>query len=230
MTKKTALREEDLINAAFNLIQKEMVWDFQVDDVHLRRQVEIGGCIADGLVFINIPPSPSKIIGLEAKTDGDNFSRLYGQVSAYLSICDEVYLVVEGKKPPIHLPFYVGIIKVGGFKKAEVVKYATNLKHTINAGECWATLLKAFLHHTGVDVTIRKNDNATGSGAKSALDFFDAVETIKRKLIWNQFVTGFHQTYVKEYIPMSGEEKRIVRAFFGQSWQMELGEEGGGEK
>ena len=224
MTKKKALLEEDLINAAFNLIQKEFSWSSEVEAVHTRRQVEISGCIADGLAFINAPPSPSKIIGLEAKTDGDNFSRLYGQVSAYLAICDEVYLVVEKKKPPIHLPFYVGIIKATGFKKAEIVKYATNLKHTINAGECWSTLLKAFIHHTGVDVAIRKNDNATGSGAKSALDFFDAVETIKRKLIWNQFVVGFHQTYVKEYIPMSGEEKRIVKAFFGKSWQMELGE------
>lgn len=227
MTKKKALREEDLINAAFNLIQNEFVWSEEKEAVHTRQQVEIDGCIADGLVFINAPPTSSKIIGLEAKTNGDNFSRLYRQVSAYLSICDEVYLVVEGKKPPIHLPFYVGIIRVGGFKKAEVVKYATSLKHTINAGECWSTLLKAFLHHTGVDAPIRKNDNATGSGAKSALDFFDAVETIKRKLIWNQFVVGFHQTYVKDYIPMSGEEKWIVRAFFGKSWQMELGEDGG---
>ena len=224
MTKKKPLLEEDLINAAFNLIQEEFVWSEEKEAVHTRQQVEIGGCIADGLAFVNAPPKPSKIVGLEAKTDGDNFSRLYGQVSAYLSICDEVYLVVQGKKPPLHLPFYVGVIRVEGYKKAEVVNYATSLKHTINAGECWATLLKAFIHHTGVDVTIRKNDNATGSGAKSALDFFDAVETIKRKLIWNQFVIGFHQTYVKEYIPMNMEEKRIVKAFFGKTWQMELGE------
>jgi len=227
MTKKKPLREEDLINAAFNLIQKDFTWSEETEAVHTRRQVEIGGCIADGLAFVNAPPKPSKIIGLEAKTDGDNFSRLYNQVSAYLTICDEVYLVIEKKKPPLHLPFYVGVIQVTGFKKAKVVRYATSLKHTINAGECWSTLLKAFLHHTGVDVAIRKSDNATGSGAKSALDFFDAVETIKRKLIWNQFVVGFHQTYVKDYIPMSGEEKRIVRAYFGQNWQMELGEEEG---
>jgi len=215
-TNTKALTEEELIEAAFNLFRDKKVFGdvLAYDRVICRTQVEISGCIADGLLFISDPPLPSRIIGLEAKTNKDNYSRLYEQVNAYLSICDEVYLIIQDKSPPLELPFYVGIIQiqVKSELEARITRYATSLKHTINAGECWVTLLKAFNTHCRIP---KKSDT---------LAFFNAVENIKRKLIWNQFVIGFHQTYVKDYIPLSAEEKRIVRAYFGESYQILLGE------
>ena len=210
--------EKELIDAAFEKLKNNFLTPYEspcppiIEElggkVHCRTQVEIAGNIADGLMFFN--SYTSRIIGLEAKTDKDNYSRLYSQINGYLAICDEVYLVVENKKILPSLPFFVGVIRVNGDTTIE--KYPMSLKHSINANEYWSTLLKAFNVHCGV----RKDE--------SALSFFDAVETIKRKLIWNQFVIGFHQTYVKEYIPLADEEKRIVRAFFGKDYQMQLEE------
>ncbi len=33
-------------------------------------------------------------------------------------------------------------------------------------------------------------------------------------MIWNQFVIGWHQTYVKEYVPLTDDEKKLIRLFF----------------
>lgn len=207
---KTVLTEEELIVAAFNLFKNKTVFGDVVayEKVVCRTQVEIGGCIADGLLFISEPPRTSRIIGLEAKTNKDNYSRLYEQVNAYLAICDEVYLVIQDKLSPPELPFYVGVIQVQS--EARITRYATSLKHSINANELWDTLLKAFNSHCKIP---KKCD---------IWAFFNAVENIKRKLIWNQFVVGFHQTYVKDYIPLSAEEKRLVRAYYGESYPLLL--------
>lgn len=202
--------EKDLIDASFLHFKNRKVFgDFLIHEkVHCRTQVEIDSCIIDGLIFIDEPPRYSKIIGLEAKTNKDNYKRLYSQLNAYLAICDEVYLVIEDKALPSDLPFYVGIIEVA--EEARIKRHATSLKHSINANELWITLCKAFSEHCH----IQKD--------KNILEFFNAVENIKRKLIWNQFVIGFHQTYVKEYIPITENEKKIVKAFFGEAYQDKL--------
>lgn len=183
-------------NKKFKVFSDTLVYD----KVFCATQVEIGGCIADGLIFIDEPPWYSRIIGLEAKSNKDNYSRLYNQVNAYLAICDEVYIVIEDKVPPPDLPFYVGIIRVN--EETRIEKYAASLKHSINADELWTTLLKAF----NVHCELPKN--------KNTWEFFNAVEEIKRKLIWNQFVKGFHQTYVKDYIPLTEKEKEMLREYF----------------
>lgn len=202
--------EKELIEATFTYFKTKRVFGdvLTYEKVFCTTQVEIDGCIADGLLFIDEPPRYSRIIGLEAKTNQDNYKRLYNQVNAYLAICDEVYLVVEDKTPPSDLPFYVGIMQV--VDEVRIKRFATSLKHSINANELWITMQKAFNMHCH----IQKD--------KSTLDFFSAVESIKRKLIWNQFVIGFHQEYVKEYIPLTENEKKIVKAFFGESYQEKL--------
>ncbi|MCK5611948.1 hypothetical protein KAR91_59310 [Candidatus Pacearchaeota archaeon] len=192
------LSEEELLIEAHNLLKQEYGW------IHFRNQVEIAGCIADGLAFVGSEKQYNvKIIGFEAKTNRDNYSRLYDQLSAYQSICDGVYLVVEDRSPPKDLPFYVGIIHVID-GKAKIQRRATSLKHSIDPEECWKTLLKSICIHAGLK---RETPLTT---------FFDTVENIKRKLIWNQFVIGFHQTYVKEYVPLSDDEKRLLQLFFNE--------------
>lgn len=202
--------EKELIEATFTYFKTKRVFSDVLahERVFCATQIEIGGCIADGLIFIDEPPRNSRIIGLEAKTNQDKYKRLYNQVNSYLAICDEVYLVVEDKAVPQKLPFYVGVIRIA--PEVDIVQPAVSLKHTINADELWLTLRKAFNAHCKVDAH------------KNTLDFFNAVENIKRKLIWNQFVKGFHHTYVKEYIALTEDEKRIVQAYFGVSYQKEL--------
>lgn len=201
--------ENDLISAVFSYFKNKKVFgDVLVyEKVFCATQIEIAGCIADGLIFLNEPPRFSRIIGLEAKTNKDNYSRLYNQVNAYLAICDEVYLVIQDKVIPQDLPFYVGVIRVN--EEIEIERYATSLKHSINASEMWVTLLKGFSLHCKVP----KESDIWG--------FFNAIENIKRKLIWNQFVVGFHQAYVKDYIPLIESEKRIVKEYFNISYQKE---------
>ena len=212
--KENNFNEAKLINSAYKAIKELYRYDIHDDREHFRTQVEIAGCIIDGLMFLEGCRYHSKIIGFEAKTNKDNYKRLYNQINSYLAICDDVYLVIQDKEPPKDLPFFVGVIKVSD-DNTEIAKRATSLKHSISATECWATLLKAFNSHVGV----------VAPTSRSTLDFFDCCENIKRKLIWNQFVVGFHQTYVKDYIPLTAEEKRVVRAFFGEGYQLVLGEE-----
>ena len=197
------LSEKELIEEADNIMNGIHKWRY------FRTHIEIDGRIADGLAFVGEESCfNAKIIGFEAKSNKDNYSRLYEQLNSYLSICDEVYLIVEDKKIPKDLPFYVGVIRVEK-GKGQIIRNAQSLKHSIDVNECWSTLLKAFNTHAGLE---RK---------QNTLSFFNSVENIKRKLIWNQFVIGFHQTYVKDYIPLTVEERKIVRAFFGESYQME---------
>ena len=192
------MSEEELLIEAHNLLKQEYSW------IHFQNQIEIDGRIADGLAFVGSEKKyNAKIIGFEAKTNRDNYSRLFDQISAYQSICDEVYLVVEDRSPPKDLPVYVGIIHVID-GKSEILRKATSLKHSIDPGECWKTLLKNICIHAG----LKRNTPLTS--------FFDTVENIKRKLIWNQFVIGFHQTYVKAYVPLTDDEKRLLQLFFNE--------------
>ena len=175
--------------------------------VHLSHQVEIDGCIADGLAFVG-EDYRAKIIGFEVKTDRDVFDRLYNQLNSYLTICDEVYLVVQSKKLPKDLPFYVGILAIEDGMLVRK-RYATSLKHSIDVNDCWKTLLKNLSTHAGI-----KRDS-------DLIGFFNKFENIKRKLIWNQFVVGFHQSYVAEYVPLTDDEKRLVGCFFGSQQRMD---------
>jgi hypothetical protein len=192
------LSEHELLNASSDLLKGEYPW------IHFKRHVEIDGCIVDGLAFVgksNNYDSDTKIIGFEIKTNRDNYKRLYDQINSYLSICDEVYLVIEDKKIPKDLPFYVGIIRVQD-STSNVERRAVSLKHSIDSGEHWKTLLKNFC--TSIDL----------KRSTPLIDFFDVVENIKCKLIWNQFVVGWHTTYVKEYVTLTDDEKRLLRIFF----------------
>ena len=193
------LSESELLLEAHDIIAGKFKWH------HFRTHVEIGGSIIDGLLFVGeTKDHMAKIIGFEAKTDGDSYVRLHSQINSYLTICDEVYLIIESKKIPRDLPFYVGVIRVEN-GEAGMMRHACSLKHSIDAnGNCWATLLKSASRHAGLEV----------SKGEFISSFFNAVENIKRKLIWNQFVLGFHQTYVKEYVQFTKEEKRIIQCYF----------------
>jgi hypothetical protein len=194
------MTEHELVQHAFDFIKAK------TKSQHFRTQVEIDGCIIDGLAFVSENEGKlnhsAKIIGFEIKTNKDNYKRLTGQINAYLSICDEVYLVIEDKKPPVDLPFYVGVLKSEN-ATCKLIRHAQTLKHSISPHELWNCLLKS---------TAQKC--CPGMNMEDLLDFFNAIETIKRKLIWNQFVIGFHQTYVKEYIQLTDREKSIVKHFF----------------
>jgi hypothetical protein len=198
---KFNLTEHELIQEAHKIIKGQYSW------VHFRNHVEIDGRITDGLAFVGSTKDHNgKIMGFEAKADTDNYERLYRQLDSYLTICDEVYLIVESKEPPTDLPFYVGIIKVkDGI--GETVRAATSLKHSIDVGECWKTLLKGMNAH----LNLKRNTDT--------ISFFNAVENIKRKLIWNQFVIGYHQTWVQEYVPLTDAERRLVKSYFGVECQ-----------
>lgn len=196
--KEFYLDESELIEEAYDLIKKKSNWN------HFRTQVEIGGCIADGLAFIgDREDHTAKIIGFEVKSNKDNYTRLYNQLNAYLSFCDEVYMVVEKKEPPKDLPFYVGIIKIEN-SKGRLVRPAQNLKHSIDVNEFWLGLLKNLNTHIGLK---RETE---------IKDFFEFVETIKRKLIWNQFVIGYNKKWSKDYIGLNDNEKKVIRSYFGK--------------
>ena len=61
-----------------------------------------------------------EIIGFEIKGDSDNFSRLKGQLDAYLFSFNQVYLVLHKKEKPEWLPSEVGVLRV--FKNGDVIK------------------------------------------------------------------------------------------------------------
>lgn len=211
--KKKLLELIPEIEMSFYLSEDELIHDVRMfleneyPNVNFKRHVEIDGCIIDGLAFVG-SDYIAKIIGFEVKTDRDVFNRLYNQLDSYLTICDEVYLVIQSKKLPKDLPFYVGIFAVENGVLVRKRK-ATSLKHSINVNDCWKTLLKNLSTHAGI-----KRDS-------DLIGFFQVFENIKRKLIWNQFVVGFHQSYAAEYIPLTDNEKRLVRCFFGSVEKMD---------
>ena len=102
---------------------------------------------------------------------------------------------------PKDLPFYVGIIKVTN-GVPEITRKAHSLKHYINHYLFWKTLLKGLARHSGIK--IKDHDKINKS--------FDLIENIKRKLAWNQYVVGFHQTWSKDYIPLTDKEKELIKA------------------
>jgi len=84
-----------------------------------------------------------------------------------------------------------------------ILRKPINLKHSYRAEEIWVTMRKNLGRHIG----LKRADDTLG--------FFTAVEDILRKLIYNQFVVGFRPTYnKKDYLPLTLEEKRIVKAYF----------------
>lgn len=196
--KEFYLSEHELLIASHDLLKGEYSW------VHFKQHVEIDGCIVDGLAFVNHCNnfnSNTKIIGFEAKTNHDNYKRLYDQINSYLSICDEVYLVIEDKEIPKDLPFYVGVIQVID-SIPNITRRAVSLKHSADVGDCWKTLLKNLC----VNIGLKKET--------PLIKFFNTIENIKRKMIWNQFVIGWHQTYVEEYVALTDDERKLIKLFF----------------
>ena len=200
--KEFCLTEDELIEVAHNFIKKDYTWCL------FKTQVEISGCVIDGLAFVNQKNhyKNAKIIGFEAKTNKDNYKRLYDQLNAYLSICDKVYLIIEDKKPPIDLPFYVGIIKVDK-GNGEVIREAQDIKHSIDIDNIWSTLMKNLNIH--IDISVKPKVDL--------FKFFVDIETIKRKLIWNQFVIGWDHGCSfsgENTAKLTDKEKRFIRSYY----------------
>ncbi len=191
--KKFYLSESELLNAAEELIPGKIEYK------HFSRQVEIDKSIVDGLAIIG-NPDDFRIIAFEVKTNIDNYSRLYSQLNSYLSLVDEVYLVLQSKKIPKDLPFFVGVMKVEN-GKMEIMRRATSLKHSIDHNEVWSTLMRSAARHVGLE------DHGFMH------HFFKDVENIKRKLVWNQFVIGFHRHYYSKYIKFTDQEKRLINTY-----------------
>lgn len=194
-----SLTEEELLEDANRLIKGEY------ERVDFLTQKEIAGNIVDGLAFVDETGAGKdymyprmKIIAFEAKTDKDTFKRLHDQVDGYIRIADEVYLVLDNKSPPPDLPPYVGVIKNG-----EITRKAQSLKHEADIEEIW----KSFLDHTA-------RQCIRGCGRKDILKFFRAVESLKRKLLWNQFLDGFSgRAPTKKYVGLTPLEKKMVREY-----------------
>ncbi len=164
---------------------------------YFRTQVEIAGSIVDGLAFIEVSSyTPSKIIAFEVKTDKDNYKRLKGQIENYIHLVDEVYLIIQSKEIPDDLPFFVGVIRCN--EKVEILRKAIDVRHSIDHYEMW-------------EIMIKNTNRKVGIPLKSNLKhFFTITENLERKLIWNQFVIGFHQSYIKKYLPLTEEEKNML--------------------
>ncbi len=193
--KNFCMTEDELVDSAHNFIKKKY------NTVNFQVQKEIGGCIIDGLAFAGSESyKKAKIIGFEVKTNKDNYKRLYNQISAYLMICDEVYLVIEDKEIPADLPFFVGVLRIQDGKTL-VEREPICLKHEIDESECWQFVVNQIKYDTS-------------DGQKNLDDFFKAIDSFKRKLIWNQFVKGFNKMFIKEEDQISEQEKDLVEAFF----------------
>ena len=187
--------EKELLNNAYDLIKKDYKWDkFQVHR-------EIGGRIIDGIAWVGDNRENAQIIGFEVKTNKDNYSRLYAQLDAYLNICDKVYLIIEDKEVPKDLPFYVGIIKIEG-EKPNVIRQATCLKHSISHNEFWYSMARITKSHCEV------------RGKDDLFKFFEMVESIKRKMLWNQYCGGFAGYEDDDYIGFTPDEKGFVQEFY----------------
>jgi len=164
---------------------------------YFRTQVEIAGSIVDGLAFIEVNNyTPSKIIAFEVKGDKDNYKRLIGQIESYIHLVDEVYLIIQNKEIPKDLPFFIGVIRCN--EEVKILRKSIDVRHSIDHYELWETMIKNTNRKIGIPL-------------KSDLKhFFTTIENLERKLIWNQFVVGFHQSYVKKYLPLTEDEKNIL--------------------
>ena len=188
------MTEKQLLERSYEILKGKSKWDL------FRSQVEIGGRIADGLIFLNgeRDPKGSKIIGLEVKTDADTFDRVYAQTNAYLNICDEVYLVVQNKDPPKNLPFYVGIIKILG-SNTLIMRRAQNLKHSTDTIELWSSLMNNVKGRCKIHREL------------NMYKLFKEIEDLKRKLIWSQFVDGWPSGAYS--FKLTSREKSLIKRF-----------------
>ena len=190
--------EDELLTFAHEFI-KGKKWS------HFQTQVEIDKSIIDGLAFFKDEfnkDSNFEIIGFEAKTDKDNYDRLKKQINSYLTICDKVYLIIQSKEIPNNLPFYVGVIRVN--EKTEILRHAQSLKHDYIIEDLWHTLTSKTVQHAGLKYKDRDK----------LLSLFHEFETIKRKMIWNQFVIGFKDYYEDRedgWIKLTDREKDIIQ-------------------
>jgi len=199
------LSERDLVESAYTLIQECWNWS------KLMTQVEINERIVDGLMLLHSEGKYAhehdhyKIVGIEAKTDSDNYSRLYAQIDDYLSMVDEVWLVVESKEIPDDLPFYVGVVSHKNDMCGEILREPQTLKHDTSMSRLWQMMIQVFNKECGVN----KKDT------RKSREFFKAIENLKRKLIWNQLVEGYHQGYVDSYVELTDIEKTLLRVYHG---------------
>lgn len=191
------LTEGEMLSIVYDLIKEKY------DAPFFKTQVCIANSIADGLAFVQDSSyRPAKILAFEVKTDKDNYSRLKSQVENYIHIADEVWLVVQNKKVPPDLPFFVGVIRCNG--EPQIIREAIDVKHTTDITMLWKQMIKNVNREVGLPME------------SDLKEFFVTVETLKRKLLWNQYVVGFHQGYVKEYLPLTSKERLLLKKVFGK--------------
>jgi len=186
--------ENELIQQSHKLLEG------QYDYVHFRTHITIEESIIDGIAFIQ-QKEGIKIIGFEAKTDHDNFNRLYTQMNSYLNICDEVYLVLQSKETPKDLPFYIGILRVKE-GKIQVERRPQTLKHEVNENRIWKIMVENLNRQVQIKVTSHTKD------------IFGLVENIKKKLLWNQYVVGYRTHWADSYVDLDDKEKKLLQGYY----------------
>lgn len=111
--------------------------------------------------------------------------------------------------PKIRFPTYIKVdIGVISYEsgKGEILRQAQTLKHEVSVGKLWNMLINVFNQECGVPKT----------KVERTREFFRTVYNLKKKLIWNQLVEGYHQGYVDSYVELTENEKNLIRAFHGK--------------
>ena len=140
-----------------------------------------------------------RICGLEIKSDGDTYTRLTSQLDAYLFAFDEVYLVVHKKEVPEWLPREIGVIRV--FENKDIIVE----KHT------WKKNLFDISSNYEWDALFRANN--LGVYSKKTRDFIDALEGVRKKIIFNRYFAKFKDWENKKfekYYPFTDKEKTAI--------------------
>lgn len=78
--------------------------------VRIIEEMTMINCRADAMMVL-----PDKLVGIEIKSDADNYSRLARQIKTYDSVCDLNYVVVGSSHANhilSHVPEWWGVISV----------------------------------------------------------------------------------------------------------------------
>lgn len=139
-----------------------------------------------------------RIAGFEVKSDGDTYTRLTGQLDAYLFAFDEVYLVVHKKKIPEWLPREIGVLRV--FENGDVVREKhpwTKDPFDISTNFEWDALFKV---------------NNLGNYSSRTKEFINALMSIRKKIIFNRYFAEFEwgEKIPIKFFPFSEKEKTAI--------------------
>lgn len=115
------LYDKDIREPLFEYFEK------QYYKVRIMEEIELKSCRADAVMVL-----PDKLVGIEIKSDADNYSRLGGQIKGYNKFCDLNYVVIGSshtKGIHNHVPEWWGIISVeqiGDEIKLSLIREAKN--------------------------------------------------------------------------------------------------------